>query len=618
MANLLKVAVVNAIVTLRQRGWSLRRIAQELGIHRDTVARHVRLAQAKEAARQNQPNPPAGSGPPKPAIAPLGSGASGPDTSTAKPANAPLGSDSPNPANAPIGSPGCDNNRIPAEPGYGPDGGPPFIALRPTADVDTLALAAGEDRALLPSNPSASAGPDGTGGIHPGAACTLPPTRPGRGSSCEAFHSIILFQLEQGLSAQRIYQDLVAEHGFTGSYYSVRRFVRPLKASESLPFRRMECEPGAEVQVDFGKGAPIVESNGRRRRPHLFRMVLSHSRKAYSEVVYRQTTEDYLRCLENAFWCFGGVPATVVIDNLKAAVQQADWYDPELNPKIQTFCEHYGTVVLPTKPYTPRHKGKIERGVEYAQDNALAGRTFPSLAEQNHYLQEWEKSVADTRIHGTTHQQVGKAFTERERAALRPLPAGRFASFSEGRRSVHRDAHVEVAKAYYSVPPEYMGREVWVRWDGHMVRVFNQRMELIATHIQAKPGCFSTQNAHIHSRKISGVERGSAWLLNKVSFIGPQTAGWAEAMLEQRGIQGVRVLVGLLDLTNQHAAESIEQACQTARSHGSYRLRAVRDLLDRQADQQELFEFTQEDPIIRSLGEYEDLVKTTFAKEPLR
>ncbi len=596
MANLLKVAVVNTIVTLRQRGWSLRRIARELGIHRETVARYVRLAEA--ARGQDPPDPPAGSASPKPAIAPLGS-------------------EGPNPANAPLGSGGCDSGMVPAEPGVGPDGGPAFIALRPTAGDGSLAGAAEQDRALLASNPSGSAGPDGTGGIHPDAACTLPPTRAGRGSDCEPFRPIILFKLEQGLTAQRIYQDLVAEHGFAGSYYSVRRFVRPLKTSEFLPFRRMECEPGAEVQVDFGKGAPIVEPNGRRRRPHLFRIVLSHSRKAYSEVVYRQTTENYLRCLENAFWHFGGVPAAVVIDNLKAAVTRADWYDPDLNPKIQTFCEHYGTAILPTRPYTPRHKGKIERGVGYAQDNALKGRTFASLAEQNRFLQDWERSVADTRIHGTTHQQVGKIFAEIERPALRPLPVGRFPSFSEGRRSVHRDGHVEVDKAYYSVPPEYLSRQVWVRWDGHLVRVFNKRMEPIATHVQAEQrGRFSTQDAHIHSRKISGVERGSAWLLNKVSFIGSQTTSWAEAMLQQRGIQGVRVLVGLLSLTHQYTAESIEQACQTARSHGSYRLRAIRDLLDRQADRQEQFEFIQEDPIIRSLGEYEDLVKTAFTREP--
>jgi transposase len=89
-----------------------------------------------------------------------------------------------------------------------------------------------------------------------------------------------------------------------------------------------------------------------------------------------------------------------VIDNLKAAVAQADWYDPDVHPKIQSFCQHYGTVILPTKPRMPRHKGKVERGIGYVQSNALQGRTFASLAEQNQYLWDWEKRIADTRIHG--------------------------------------------------------------------------------------------------------------------------------------------------------------------------------------------------------------------------
>ena len=97
----------------------------------------------------------------------------------------------------------------------------------------------------------------------------------------------------------------------------------------------------------------------RRRKTHVFRIVLIHSRKAYSEVIYRQTTENFVRCLENAFWYFGGVPRTLVIDNLKAAVTKADWYDPDINWKVRSFCEHYGVAILPTKPGTPRHKGKV-------------------------------------------------------------------------------------------------------------------------------------------------------------------------------------------------------------------------------------------------------------------
>ena len=157
--------------------------------------------------------------------------------------------------------------------------------------------------------------------------------RPRQHSLCEPFRAVIRAKLDLGLTAQRIFQDLVADHNFGGKYSSVRRFVRQLAPTQELPFRRLECVPGEEAQVDFGQGAPIQETNGRRRRPHVFRIVLSYSRKAYSEVVSHQTTEAFVRCLENAFWQFGGVPQRLVLDNLRAAVTKADWFDPDINPK---------------------------------------------------------------------------------------------------------------------------------------------------------------------------------------------------------------------------------------------------------------------------------------------
>ncbi len=301
----------------------------------------------------------------------------------------------------------------------------------------------------------------------------------------------------------------------------MRRFVRKLGQRSARPFRRMECEPGAEAQVDFGKGAPVVQADGKRRRPHAFRVILSHSRKAYSEVVWRQTTDNFIRCLENAFRHFGGVPRTLVVDNLKAAVLKPDWFDPDLNPKIEAFCAHYRTAILPTKPRTPRHKGKVESGVKYVQRNGLQGLTFDSLEAQNRHLLQWETTVADTRIHGTTRHQVKKTFDEVEKPALLPLPAERFPVFQEARRVVHRDGHVEVDKAYYSVPPEYLGREVWVRWDSHTVRVYDQRMQQITMHLPQAPGRFSTKARLIVPEKISAVERGATWLLGKVRLIGP-------------------------------------------------------------------------------------------------
>lgn len=438
-------------------------------------------------------------------------------------------------------------------------------------------------------------------------------------SRCEPWRAAIIDGLERGLTAVRIWQDLKADHGFTDGYQTVQRFVRKLNRVTPLPFRRMECEPAEEAQVDFGQGAPVITTEGKRTRPHLFRIVLSCSRKAYSEVVPRQTTEAFLRCIENALVHFGGVPRTLIIDNLKAAVTKADWYDPELNPKIQAFAEHYGTVVLPTRPYTPRHKGKVERGVGYAQSNALKGRTFTSLAEQNRFLSEWEATVADKRIHGTTRQQVSKVFNELEKPALLPLPPGRFPCFQEAQRSVNRDGHVEVAKAYYSAPPEFVGRTVWARWDGRIVRLFDQHLKQIAIHAQREPGRFATDNAHIAAEKRGGIERGTVWWLNKAQSIGPGAACWAEGIVKQRGIHGIRVVMGLVNLTQRHPNRAIERACQVAQSHGAYRLRDLRNLLKRSTPPttQQQFDFVAEHPLIRSLADYGQLVHAAFEQTPL-
>lgn len=536
MANQLKMALVDTIQRLHQQKWSQRRIAKELQIDRETVARYLAQLEAS-----------------KPATA---EGA----LSESKPAT--------------------------SEGALSDCAGP--------ASSSDLNVCSQCTTTVMPSSPPALGGNDA--------------------SQCAPFRDIILGKLDQGLSAQRIWQDLVREHGFDHQYHSVRRFVARMGAKTPLPFRRMECGPGEEVQVDFGQGAFVVDGDGKRRRPHVFRMVLSHSRKGYSEVVLRQTTDAFLMCLENAFWHFGGVPRRIVLDNLKAAVLQADWFDPELHPKMQAFADHYGCVFLPTKPRMPRHKGKVERGVDYVQENALKGLTFTNLHAQNEHLAHWETEVADVRVHGTTRRPPGQHFLEVEKAALLPLPSGRLASFRESQRCVHRDGHVEVEKAYYSVPPEYVGQRVWARWDGRVVRVFNERLVQIAMHAQQLPGKFSTHDPHIVTEKINAVEHGAEYLLVKVRRLGLGCTRWAEAMLQSRGVAGVRVLQGLLHLARKHPRDGLEKACSAAHAHGEYRLRTVRALLKRQDVTQPVFDFMDEHPLIRPLSDYGQFVRDALHK----
>jgi transposase len=547
MAHQLKMATVQQILSLHAGGWSQRRIARELGISRDAVARYVHLAQAAPTpAPQNDRE---GIAEPVGALS-LPRGAS-------KPATAPTGS--------------------------GREDLPPAVA-------DFLAKASARSRR----------------------------------SACERYRDVIQAKLDQGLSAQRIYQDLVNEHGFASRYWSVRRYVQRLSGVSELPVRRIEVPPGEEAQVDFGTGAPVIGADHlaggvrKRRKTHVFRVVLSHSRKGYSEATYRQTTDNFLVALENAFRHFGGVPKTLVIDNLKAAVLHPDWFDPELTPKVQAFCQHYGTVILPTRPRKPEHKGKVEAGVKYVQSNGLAGHKFSSLEAQNEHLLAWEQNVADTRIHGTTKQQVGKLFREVERGALAPLPPALFANFQEAQRKVNRDGHIEVAKAYYSVPPEYLGREVWARWDARLVRIFNCRWEQIAVHVRHEQGRFSTHGRHLAKEKINGLEHGVSYLLRKVAAIGEKTQDWAQAMLAARGIEGTRVLQGLLALTKKHSSETLEKACEIGLSHGCFRLRTIRQLLKREAARQEPLPFLDEHPLIRPLGDYAQLVARAIHRQENR
>jgi transposase len=430
----------------------------------------------------------------------------------------------------------------------------------------------------------------------------------GRPSFCDPHRALISDKLDAQLSARRIYQDLVAEVGFTGSYQSVKRFVRQLRRAQPGRVWRIEVQPGEEVQVDFGTGAPVTDAAGRHRRPWVLRVVLSYSRKAYSEAVFHQTTENLIRCLENAFRSFGGVAKVLNLDNLRAAVQKADWCDPELNPKLQSFCRHYGCALMPCLPRTPEHKGKTERGIGYLKSNALRARSFSSLTAENEFLRHWEKTVADGRIHGTTRKQVAALFAE-EQKSLPPLPPDLFPCFQEGQRTVHRDSYVEVDKAYYTVPPEYIGQCVWARWDSREVRIFNQRWEQIKLHAHLAPGQFD---------KVLGLgggqgplERQLDYWLRRAQELGGPCGLWSQGLLERKGPLGLRSIMGLIGLADHYSFKTLNDACASALSRGAWRLRDVKALLEqRQREVQTHLAFAQSHPLIRNLAEYGLFIQT--------
>ncbi|MEO6877922.1 MAG: IS21 family transposase [Gemmatimonadaceae bacterium] len=404
---------------------------------------------------------------------------------------------------------------------------------------------------------------------------SMPSTRPR--ASAARYRDAIAEKLDAGLSAQRIWQDLVEDFGYGASYESVKRFVRTL-APRPRAVGVFHHAPGAEGQVDFFRGAPTLHATtGEWRRPWVFRLTLGHSRHGYEEAVDDQQLETFLRLHERAFRDLGGVPLVIRHDNLKAAVVRACLYDPDHNEIYRAFAAHWHFTPLPTQPRHPQENGKEERSGGYVKDNALKGRRFDSLAEHNTFLRHWNRTVARLRIHGTTRRQVWTHFREVEQPALQPLAAVAFPLFKTGERTVHVDGHVEVAGAFYPVPLALLGTRVRVQWDAQLVRVFHHDT-LAAVHAVVSPGTYARRagEADASTRQQAFVDQ----LLGQCDRVGPALRAWADAAFAARGVRAIRLLQGVLRLTRTHPRERLLAAVEVALTHQQFRYQTIRRLTD--------------------------------------
>jgi len=414
---------------------------------------------------------------------------------------------------------------------------------------------------------------------------------------------------ELGQNARSIYQDLVIENDYQGSYDSIKRYISKLKKKSPKLYARLETLPGEEAQVDFGQGAPTLK-NGRYYKPWLFVMTLSNSRKSYFEVVWRQDVETFLRCHENAFRFFGGVPKIIKIDNLKSGVLKAHLYEPELNPNYLALGEHYNFVPIPCRVATPQHKGKVESGVKYAQNNALKAKKFQSLESQNAYLRFWNKTWACTRIHGTTKKQV-QAMFEQEKSALQPLPKTSYEFFKIGDRKVNAlDSHIEVAGAYYPIPPKYMGETVSVHFNSKRIKVFFQH-KLIQQLSTISKGRFHPDKSCLPDYKTWDNNQYVQHLFNKCREIGPAVFDWARQAEKQRKQAAYRSIQGIVSLTKKYQNQIINQACQKSLNQQAFTYHIVKQLAEEIRLQKQIqieINFIQENEIIRPTKQYQQIL----------
>jgi transposase len=292
---------------------------------------------------------------------------------------------------------------------------------------------------------------------------------------------------------------------------------------------------------------------------------------------------DWLGSHVRALSFIGGCPAAIVPDNLKSGVTRVHRYEPDLNPAYQDFAEHYGLAILPARVRKPRDKAKVEGGVLIVERWILAQlrhQMFFSLGQLNGEIARL-LSALNTRPFQKLDGCRQSRFDELERAALRPLPAKPYAFARWKHAKVHPDYHIEVERAYYSVPFKLIHQRVDVRLTDTTLEVFHHG-QLVAAHARAqRKGEFVTLAAHRPDGHQAVIERSHARLLERARAIGPATADLIrqQAYLKRHPEQTLRSAQGILRLAADFSPSQLEAACARALPLKSYSYRAVRALI---------------------------------------
>lgn len=397
-------------------------------------------------------------------------------------------------------------------------------------------------------------------------------------SKLDNYKEQILEYLDSGLSGIRIHE-MLQSSGCSLSYSSIKVYIKALKGKEDICIR-FHSLPGEEAQVDFGYVGRLPDANGKIRKAWVFNMRLSYSRLDFYKVVYDQKVATFINCHIEAFNYFGGIPAVVKIDNLKAAILEANFYQPVYQSLYKQCADYYGFQIVPCRVRAPQEKGKVESGIKYVKNNFFAGRKFRNIADLQLQLLDWLNNTCNARVHGTTRKVPQELFAEKEQACLKPLPLTAFKQPKVGIRKVYRDCHVYIDYNYYSVPFEYVGKNIDIEVDDNLVRFFFQNKQIALHQRLANKGEFSTDESHYPSYKLPFSTYSRQLLSDKMQCIGANANKLFMVLLEKQPHHWHRTTQGILSLQKRYDKWVIDLACNRALSYGAIKYQQIKSILE--------------------------------------
>lgn len=318
------------------------------------------------------------------------------------------------------------------------------------------------------------------------------------------------------ISAVRI-QEILQPEGYAGGLTILREHLRAVRPQPVRAFQRTEYRPGEIGQIDWARMPdPIPSPTGDLRPVWALILTLGYSRML--SVVYSFGTKlpDFVRAHAQLLMHIGGVPHTLVYDNLSSVVVEHRGKEVVFNPQFLAFAERYRFRPHACTPRQPHEKGLVERPVAYIKGNFWAGRHFSGLDDLQAQSDRWCANTANVRMHGTLHERPCDRF-EREKGALLPLPGGLWIPPDIRFVRVTSQGFIQVDTNQYSVPPVLARQRVSVHLDATRVMIYHQQ-EMVASH----PRCWGK-----HRLIQDPAHRVRPWSVRQ----GPAAAPGAEGLL---------------------------------------------------------------------------------------
>jgi transposase len=390
--------------------------------------------------------------------------------------------------------------------------------------------------------------------------------------------------LDEGLTAVKVHE-LLVRRGVAVPKRTVQRYAAEVcghSRGRAVTVRVADGEPGDELQVDFGRmGLVFDPAAGRARVCQALIFTACYSRHCFVWPTFEQTTAATIEGCEAAWAFFAGVFRTVIPDNMSAIVDKANPLEPRLNQAFVEYAQARGFAIDPARVRSPQDKPRVERAVHYVKGSFFAGETFIDLGDARRRAEAWSATTAGLRVHGTIQCRPAELFAVEEAPRLLPAPADVYDLPIYARPKVHRDHHIEVAKALYSIPGNLIGSYVDVRADRQLVRVFF-RGSLVKTHPRQPPGRRSTDPDDLPAEKTVYAMRDLDALRRLAAREGPAIGVYATALLDSPlPWTKMRQVYALLGLVKKWGPERVDTACARAAEAEAFNVGLIGRMLER-------------------------------------